>query len=212
MFEYWQEEEVSPQLFTFHEAVSQLVEMEEQVLEDHRAVFQVFIPLLELFIPVDVSIWFVVLLFSELFTFICTQIWFSPKLKKGIANDVHTICADRSLSGGLRMRRFSWRWLRRWTTTRTPTLLSWSRFLTRRLRSLLSSEVKHSLECSFLSVSPWWNDYLWMCVCSNYQIKWGHSVLLSKRRNKPASRLTPSGPVRCSLEHTHGETTNTRVL
>uniref|UniRef100_A0A4W5QTW1 Kinesin-like protein n=1 Tax=Hucho hucho TaxID=62062 RepID=A0A4W5QTW1_9TELE len=34
------EEEVSPQLFTFHEAVSQLVEMEEQVLEDHRAVFQ----------------------------------------------------------------------------------------------------------------------------------------------------------------------------
>ncbi len=45
MFEYWQEEEVSPQLFTFHEAVSQLVEMEEQVLEDHRAVFQVFIPL-----------------------------------------------------------------------------------------------------------------------------------------------------------------------
>uniref|UniRef100_A0A671PIX7 Kinesin-like protein n=1 Tax=Sinocyclocheilus anshuiensis TaxID=1608454 RepID=A0A671PIX7_9TELE len=39
------EEEVSPQLFTFHEAVSHLVEMEEQVLEDHRAVFQVFIPL-----------------------------------------------------------------------------------------------------------------------------------------------------------------------
>ncbi len=36
-----QEEEVSPQLFTFHEMVSQLVEMEEQVLEDHRAVFQV---------------------------------------------------------------------------------------------------------------------------------------------------------------------------
>ncbi|AWP02152.1 Kinesin-like protein [Scophthalmus maximus] len=34
------EQEVSPQLFTFHEAVSQLVEMEEQVLEDHRAVFQ----------------------------------------------------------------------------------------------------------------------------------------------------------------------------
>uniref|UniRef100_A0A7N5ZR48 Kinesin-like protein n=1 Tax=Anabas testudineus TaxID=64144 RepID=A0A7N5ZR48_ANATE len=32
---------VSPQLFTFHEAVSQLVEMEEQVLEDHRVVFQV---------------------------------------------------------------------------------------------------------------------------------------------------------------------------
>lgn len=32
---------MSPQLFTFHEAVSQLVEMEEQVLEDHRAVFQV---------------------------------------------------------------------------------------------------------------------------------------------------------------------------
>lgn len=37
----FQEEEVSPQLFTFHEAVSHLVEMEEQVLEDHRAVFQV---------------------------------------------------------------------------------------------------------------------------------------------------------------------------
>lgn len=33
---------MSPQLFTFHEAVSQLVEMEEQVLEDHRAVFQVY--------------------------------------------------------------------------------------------------------------------------------------------------------------------------
>lgn len=32
---------MSPQLLTFHEAVSQLVEMEEQVLEDHRAVFQV---------------------------------------------------------------------------------------------------------------------------------------------------------------------------
>lgn len=38
---YFQEEEVSPQLFTFHEAVSQMVEMEEQVVEDHRAVFQV---------------------------------------------------------------------------------------------------------------------------------------------------------------------------
>ncbi|KAM6233138.1 kinesin-like protein KIF2A isoform 7-T7 [Porphyrio hochstetteri] len=35
------EEEVSPQLFTFHEAVSQMVEMEEQVVEDHRAVFQI---------------------------------------------------------------------------------------------------------------------------------------------------------------------------
>ncbi|KAJ3606065.1 hypothetical protein NHX12_028108 [Muraenolepis orangiensis] len=35
----WGVEEVSPQLFSFHEAVSQLVEMEEQVLEDHRAVF-----------------------------------------------------------------------------------------------------------------------------------------------------------------------------
>lgn len=32
---------MSPQLFSFHEAVSQLVEMEEQVLEDHRAVFGV---------------------------------------------------------------------------------------------------------------------------------------------------------------------------
>ncbi|XP_030598179.1 kinesin-like protein KIF2A isoform X3 [Archocentrus centrarchus] len=41
------EEEVSPQLFTFHEAVSQLVEMEEQVLEDHRAVFQELIRCLE---------------------------------------------------------------------------------------------------------------------------------------------------------------------
>lgn len=37
----FKEEEVSPQLFTFHEAVSQMVEMEEQVVEDHRAVFQV---------------------------------------------------------------------------------------------------------------------------------------------------------------------------
>ncbi|AWP06966.1 Kinesin-like protein [Scophthalmus maximus] len=42
-----QNEEVSPQLFTFHEAVSQLVEMEEQVLEDHRAVFQESIRWLE---------------------------------------------------------------------------------------------------------------------------------------------------------------------
>uniref|UniRef100_A0A8C9SSV8 Kinesin-like protein n=1 Tax=Scleropages formosus TaxID=113540 RepID=A0A8C9SSV8_SCLFO len=41
------EEEISPQLFTFHEAVSQLVEMEEQVLEDHRAVFQESIRWLE---------------------------------------------------------------------------------------------------------------------------------------------------------------------
>ncbi|XP_051509705.1 kinesin-like protein KIF2A isoform X1 [Myxocyprinus asiaticus] len=41
------EEEVSPQLFTFHEAVSQLVEMEEQVLEDHRAVFHESIRWLE---------------------------------------------------------------------------------------------------------------------------------------------------------------------
>ncbi|XP_053481499.1 kinesin-like protein KIF2A isoform X3 [Ictalurus furcatus] len=41
------EEEVSPQLFTFHELVSQLVEMEEQVLEDHRAVFQESIRWLE---------------------------------------------------------------------------------------------------------------------------------------------------------------------
>ncbi|XP_003216285.1 kinesin-like protein KIF2A isoform X4 [Anolis carolinensis] len=41
------EEEVSPQLFTFHEAVSQLVEMEEQVVEDHRAVFQESIRWLE---------------------------------------------------------------------------------------------------------------------------------------------------------------------
>ncbi|KAM9307056.1 kinesin-like protein KIF2A [Pholidichthys leucotaenia] len=41
------EEEVSPQLFTFHEAVSQLVEIEEQVLEDHKAVFQESIRWLE---------------------------------------------------------------------------------------------------------------------------------------------------------------------
>ncbi|KAM6965715.1 kinesin-like protein KIF2A isoform 2-T2 [Aplochiton taeniatus] len=41
------EEEVSPQLFTFHEAVSQMVEFEEQVLEDHRAVFQESIRWLE---------------------------------------------------------------------------------------------------------------------------------------------------------------------
>ncbi|KAF7646160.1 hypothetical protein LDENG_00192070, partial [Lucifuga dentata] len=41
------EEEVSPQLFNFHEAVSQLVEMEEQVLEDHKAVFQESIRWLE---------------------------------------------------------------------------------------------------------------------------------------------------------------------
>ncbi|XP_037548486.1 kinesin-like protein KIF2A [Nematolebias whitei] len=41
------EEEVSPQLFTFHEVVSQLVEMEEQVLEDHRVVFQESIRWLE---------------------------------------------------------------------------------------------------------------------------------------------------------------------
>ncbi|XP_078405187.1 kinesin-like protein KIF2A isoform X1 [Cetorhinus maximus] len=41
------EEEVSPQLFTFHEAVSQMVEMEEQVVEDHRAIFQESIRWLE---------------------------------------------------------------------------------------------------------------------------------------------------------------------
>lgn len=41
VFFFLKEEEVSPQLFTFHEAVSQMVEMEEQVVEDHRAVFQV---------------------------------------------------------------------------------------------------------------------------------------------------------------------------
>ncbi|XP_042660680.1 kinesin-like protein KIF2A isoform X2 [Tyto alba] len=41
------EEEVSPQLFTFHEAVSQMVEMEEQVVEGHRAVFQESIRWLE---------------------------------------------------------------------------------------------------------------------------------------------------------------------
>ncbi|XP_046726760.1 kinesin-like protein KIF2A isoform X1 [Silurus meridionalis] len=41
------EEEVSPQLFTFHEVVSQLVEMEEQVLEDHRVVLQESIRWLE---------------------------------------------------------------------------------------------------------------------------------------------------------------------
>ncbi|XP_034403490.1 kinesin-like protein KIF2A [Cyclopterus lumpus] len=40
-------EEVSPQLFTFHEAVSQLVEMEEEILEDHRDVFQESIRWLE---------------------------------------------------------------------------------------------------------------------------------------------------------------------
>ncbi|XP_060927759.1 kinesin-like protein KIF2A [Limanda limanda] len=41
------EEEVSPQLFTFHRAVSQVVEMEVQVPEDHRAVFQESIRWLE---------------------------------------------------------------------------------------------------------------------------------------------------------------------
>ncbi|KAM9307117.1 kinesin-like protein KIF2A [Pholidichthys leucotaenia] len=41
------EGEVSPQLFTFHEAASQLVEIEEQVLEDHKAVFQESIRWLE---------------------------------------------------------------------------------------------------------------------------------------------------------------------
>ncbi|XP_059910202.1 kinesin-like protein KIF2A isoform X7 [Gadus macrocephalus] len=40
-------EEMSPQLYTFHEAVSQMGEMEEQVLEDHRAVFQESIRWLE---------------------------------------------------------------------------------------------------------------------------------------------------------------------
>ncbi|XP_062369986.1 kinesin-like protein KIF2A isoform X2 [Cinclus cinclus] len=42
------EEEVSPQLFSFHEAVSQMVEMEEQVVEDHRTVFQESIRWLEI--------------------------------------------------------------------------------------------------------------------------------------------------------------------
>ncbi|XP_048458241.1 kinesin-like protein KIF2A isoform X5 [Rhincodon typus] len=42
-----QNEEVSPQLFTFHEAVSQMVEMEEQVVEEHRAIFQESIRWLE---------------------------------------------------------------------------------------------------------------------------------------------------------------------
>ncbi|CAL8329474.1 unnamed protein product [Arctogadus glacialis] len=40
-------EEMSPQLYNFHEAVSQMGEMEEQVLEDHRAVFQESIRWLE---------------------------------------------------------------------------------------------------------------------------------------------------------------------
>ncbi|XP_032821863.1 kinesin-like protein KIF2A isoform X1 [Petromyzon marinus] len=42
-----QEEEVSPQLFTFHEAVSHLVEMEEELVEDHKAAFQESIQWLE---------------------------------------------------------------------------------------------------------------------------------------------------------------------
>ncbi|KAJ8287142.1 hypothetical protein GJAV_G00048130 [Gymnothorax javanicus] len=37
------EDDVSPQLFTFQEAVSQLVDMEEQVLEGHRDMFKRFI-------------------------------------------------------------------------------------------------------------------------------------------------------------------------
>ncbi|XP_071437849.1 kinesin-like protein KIF2A isoform X2 [Pithys albifrons albifrons] len=41
------EEEVSPQLFNFHEAVSQMVEMEEQVVEHHRTIFQESIRWLE---------------------------------------------------------------------------------------------------------------------------------------------------------------------
>ncbi|XP_032821866.1 kinesin-like protein KIF2A isoform X4 [Petromyzon marinus] len=41
------EEEVSPQLFTFHEAVSHLVEMEEELVEDHKAAFQESIQWLE---------------------------------------------------------------------------------------------------------------------------------------------------------------------
>ncbi|XP_028852733.1 kinesin-like protein KIF2A isoform X1 [Denticeps clupeoides] len=41
------EEEVSPQLFTFHEVVSQVVDMEDQVLEHHRAVFEESIRWLE---------------------------------------------------------------------------------------------------------------------------------------------------------------------
>ncbi|CAN9506517.1 unnamed protein product [Ophioblennius macclurei] len=41
------EEEVSPQLFSFHEVVSQVVEMEEKVMEDHRVTFQESIRLLE---------------------------------------------------------------------------------------------------------------------------------------------------------------------
>ncbi|XP_078461780.1 kinesin-like protein KIF2A isoform X3 [Lampetra planeri] len=42
-----QEEEVSPQLFTFHEAVSHLVEMEEELVEDHKAAFEESIQWLE---------------------------------------------------------------------------------------------------------------------------------------------------------------------
>ncbi|CAN9502921.1 unnamed protein product [Ophioblennius macclurei] len=41
------EEEVSSQLFSFHEAASQVVEMEEQILEDHRSAFQESVRLLE---------------------------------------------------------------------------------------------------------------------------------------------------------------------
>ncbi|CAM9668341.1 kinesin-like protein KIF2A isoform X4 [Lampetra fluviatilis] len=41
------EEEVSPQLFTFHEAVSHLVEMEEELVEDHKAAFEESIQWLE---------------------------------------------------------------------------------------------------------------------------------------------------------------------
>lgn len=44
-----------------------------------------FVSPVELFIPVDVSVWFPPFFFSSLslFTFVCTQVRFSPKTEKG---------------------------------------------------------------------------------------------------------------------------------
>ena len=85
-----QEEEVSPQLFTFHEAVSQLVEMEEQVLEDHRAVFQVGHTHTQRY--------------TLLLRYTHTQ-----EYTHTVTLSHTCVCVCRSLSAGWRMRRCCWR-------------------------------------------------------------------------------------------------------
>lgn len=188
-----QEEEVSPQLFTFHEVVSQLVEMEEQVLEDHRAVFQVRMP--KKSPSASPLSWNV-----ELPRWLIPDGWPTRWTNKStiLGSDYRNVrlSVRRNPSGGSKMKRCCWRWRRRWITTWSRTQRSWNRSWIRRSISSSSCEVKVKPAAEAPPEHPhrFLTPALPFCPFPQ-QTKWSYSALRSRRRSKPANRSTPRSHV-----------------